>query len=299
MNPIDRIKPSATLANHFDGNHQAAWPAILPRYTYQVAPLWILPPGHAQRQILKEVSHRNALEGLAKLSGQADGPSPNRWSQTLIAMAAALKLGDSTQAIALAAKLPTLPGFEQSLEVPPLGTSAELMAAHFLWLVMHVAIEEGEAVQMWPVLSNLGLQTRVAQEPHLASGLLVNAICLGDVAAVQMFIAHGLHLTPEAQTGLTQEAQTMMTKLLKDAPKIVDDERLAVGLPLLQACFRAAGLSEQIFTPMIIASAPATPFQRFKFYGSARLPGYHPTLMLVAPKTPLRTQSGMGSHFAK
>lgn len=131
----------------------------------------------------------------------------------LTAAAAFIKLGDLPRARAHLRAFAASPALTASLGAPARPAYARLIGAHPLWLLMHVAIEARLGPQLVQDVLASGLYRRLALEPELAAGLLLNALKHGDTETLAALQAARVALTPRARARLNIDSQEFIREL--------------------------------------------------------------------------------------
>lgn len=226
------------------------WPAISPKYSYTTGTPSYLPlaSGIAQaRALATRVQGEQALLDVA--AQRAAGQLPV-WQLDLAEASACLKAGQLPQAQTLLRALANEPQLSNSLQAPALGVDAELLQAHGLWLLLHVAIETDNGPQIWPLLQACGLPTRFLCEPQLGSGALLNCLQHGDLACLQLLLRDGARLVRVDAANLQRSAQNSVATVLGGNLDASQRAKLTKSLQTLQNGFLMLQLSEAAFAPL-------------------------------------------------
>ena len=205
MNIIARPMPSPTLQRELPRDVIPFWPALVQQYDRvchaRLLDLALCDTGVTTRP----VEAQQAQEALPVLAQARRSATVSLVYLELAQVAAHMKLGDVGQARAQLQAIAATPLLDASLAAPARPSFALVVGAHPLWLVMHVAIEAGVGPDIVADVFACGLRRRVALEPELAAGLLLNALKWGDIETLQRLQAEGLVLTPRAQSILYME----------------------------------------------------------------------------------------------
>lgn len=202
-----RTRPTLSLLHELPQAQAEAWTAIAPAFSLVGGPASYAPEELATRQALREASAREGGQGLRDLARPTVQRALRPWQLALAEAGARIKLGETEGALACLARASRDPTMAASLAAPALSGQMALLHAHWLWLLAHVAIENGQGAAVLPALFPLGLEARAALEPQLASGLVVNALRQGDEATLTLLCAQNVRLSHSAQQLLRRHTQ--------------------------------------------------------------------------------------------
>lgn len=257
MNALTPLPVSPNLKFRFDADIVGAWPAIAPRFTYDTGAVSYLPPSSSARALQLQVSQQRGAAGLENLEKQVAAHRVRSDKALLIRAAAHIKMGQPQEVSRCLTALEGNAHLAASLREAPAVPHAELMQAHFLWSVMHVAIEHGQGAALWPRLSALGLETLCIRDPERAGGLVQNAIKQGDLNTLNVLLDANLAMSSRGRTQLQACAEKLLATLTATGRnEALADADLMERVTVMQACYARAALSTEPFTPLTKALRP-------------------------------------------
>lgn len=227
MKVIVRPMASPVLQRELPSDVRPIWPALVQQFDrvsqYRLLSLSACVDAETQRQV-----EAQEAAGLLPVIERAVADATIRPVYLYLTRAAAyIKLADATGARAHLRGFAGSPALKLSLEAPPVPPHQKLIAAHPLWLVMHVAIEAGLGTQLVGDVLDCGLRGRLAIEPELAAGLLLNALKYGDRDTLKLLLSEHIVLTPRARMRLDGDMENFVAELESRAQR-------KVALPALE-----------------------------------------------------------------